>query len=492
MKKGPSRVLSQFIKDQERMFLIQAFLLSGLIVYLGSVHISLLQAPISRDAGAFMTMAAEIHRGSLPYADYIDHKPPGVYYFLAGVFLISETAIAAKTSILLVNFVTAGLILVVGRQIWSSIEGMVAAGLYLAALPLYSGYHVLTGQLVAITSVGALYLFILYRESSERHWLSAAGLVAGCAPLFKQPALVTPALLIGVLVLDEFPRSGPRGLRRIIGFSIAAITPIAVTVIYFVLAGAGQEFIFWTLTVNIEYGGLFTIEENINRHIKSISDFRALWYLGGLGAIVAILQSVRTKCLDSPLIIALLLIGSASPLFLGPYAHYLIQPLPFAALALVYLIVESASVMEQTISTDYAIPLLLAGLFIMSVPAAGAVTNTESRITGFGLDDQEMIAESVSNETDDGRLLVITAEPAMYFLTGHSPYDENLYYLPANRNVSFSEDELVAQLKNDPPKYVLARQCQRVEAICEHVRSEYNQIGVYERGFTLFGRSDAT
>lgn len=103
-------------------------------------QVALLDLPIYRDIGAYLTIAQEILDGEIPYRDVIDHKPPGVYYVLGAILAMGGDAATAKAIVVGVNLGIVGLLVLVARELWDAFAGLYAGAAYLLVTPLYGGF----------------------------------------------------------------------------------------------------------------------------------------------------------------------------------------------------------------------------------------------------------------------------------------------------------------------------------------------------------------
>src|SRR5215813_8929366 len=156
--------------------------------------------PVSRDEGAFLTIAQEVLEGRIPYRDAFDHKSPGIYYLLAAVMRVLGflspfgQIVALRVITVLCNLGTAWGLVCLGRRWWRLEIGILAAALWLLAVPLYEGDFFLTEPFAVLATVWAAYLAA--RWTGARGAL-VAGALFGLATLFKQTSvLALPGLIL--------------------------------------------------------------------------------------------------------------------------------------------------------------------------------------------------------------------------------------------------------------------------------------------------------
>src|SRR5262245_60988113 len=73
------------------------------------VHLAQFGSPLEWDSHIFVVMATQmLHHGLLPYRDLFELKPPGIFYYLAGVFTLLPEALWSVRIVDFVLYVGAG------------------------------------------------------------------------------------------------------------------------------------------------------------------------------------------------------------------------------------------------------------------------------------------------------------------------------------------------------------------------------------------------
>jgi len=453
-------------------------------------HVQFLGLALGRDAGAYLTVAAEILRGKLPYVHVFDHKPPGIYYYLAAVLGTGGSVSAARAGILLVNVGVPGLLVLLGRALWDRTAGLVAALGYLLAAPLYGGYKIQTEQFVAFFSLAALLVALRYREDPRPRRLALAGALAGAGTLFKHPGVATlGALGLFALVAPSEHRSAVRGRVAAVaalcgGFAV----PLLLVTAYFALLGGFEPFLRWVLLLNVGYLGSSTFPPmtNLAAQYATMLTVWPVWALAGTG-LVLVLGDWAAPGRPDPgeVLVVAAAVSALAVILVRPWPHYLLHPLPLAALLAgyaVYVIADDLPVDPRRARTALVVGLVLS--------AGVAVPHLEEqRARNDGLAQQQAIAADVTSYLGAGdSLLVFPASPVYYYLVGVEPYSENIYYLRSNRGVSYTQAGVVETVRRRPPEYVLVREweCDRLPAACSYLTSNYERVESYDRSLTLY------
>ncbi|WP_336361353.1 ArnT family glycosyltransferase [Haladaptatus sp. ZSTT2] len=477
-----TRIIQDLNKHSHLLTAILTASLGSFLVLLIWYQTLFLPIRIPRDTGAFLTIANGILQGSLPYANLVDHKPPGIYYTIAAALAIEKSIYPARLLLYLTNAATAVLIVLVGRRLSSLHAGLLAGSLYLACLTAYQGLWILTEQFVALWSMATL-LTATYADRGQSRIYFIIGLTAGIACAYKQTALLTVIGVLGYFVLCQEKR---RNLAYILlGISV----PGLLIAIFFLAQDAFDDLLFWTVVVNKSYSGnsLQTAFEIIHLQINPVS---LVW----IGAVGGLLVSYWKRDGFGRSITGILFVLSLLPLLLRQYGHYFIQPLPFAVLLTALFLDDIAHFLNQVTSYKVATPwtrtCVILIFLILFTPTLIGVTNAHHQATGFSLDDQQAIASDINRLSHGSEnLLVVTAEPQYYFLSGRQPLGENVYYLPINRNNSFTSGSVIQELETEQPPVVVLRGCDRSPRICDAVMKEYKQKATYNRGISIWVRT---
>jgi hypothetical protein len=447
---------------------------------------------VSRDEGAFLLMGQGILDGVTPYLGYVDHKPPGIYYFSAALLSVYDSPISVRAGVLLVNTATAAGLFFVGREPFGKRVGAASALIYLAGILLYQGFYVLTEQFVALFGVAVL--FLLYEARSpgvsgrERVLLHLGiGICVGLSIVFKQTG---GALAIGAVALYTLTEGLGGFLRNVGAMGVGATVTVGAVAGAYYLAGGLQELLHWVVLIHLPGGsyGATGLRGVLRGILSNVLRFPMLWALVALG----VLGHGRSRRRYGERYYALVLLGVASslPLFVRGYPHYWIQILPFASLFGSIALVDHYDAVRSRASARVVRPLLALLLVVLLIPSGTIVAQGGADIlAGDNLREDYRVGEYVRGETDPSeRILALTAEPKVYYLSDRRPIGENIYYLPANRG-NYNNSTIIENVAAaEPPLVVVRTPCRDyVETACAYVRANYDvtrRLGpyrIYER-----------
>ncbi len=422
------------------------------------------------DEGIYLTLGQAINRGSVLYKDIIDHKTPVIYH-LATVgsqhnfrILLLGMMIAASTAFfwILRQLTKKPLISLLGAIAFSVItalpwyEGLIPNG------ELFVMSFVLVGLAIALSHRDFLALVRGAAPSSKMRssWmLVIAGMLFSLGILTKVPAVfdVAAAFFLGVLVIanqvlpwskreDHWRKSFVTVLKTWSWLLLGIVIPILLSIAYFALRGALQEYFDYGLLYNFRYSGSWSPD-----HLGE----QWLWLTNlGVKAGLTAITLLGLTLLGSRVSLTLrwsfgwvLLALFASLISNRPYPHYFLQILP----AFIILITLGAGELLQWYrsrtkrdSVDAVIAvifMLIATLFFVGAHllvgmrpyvagdyytrfyqfATGQMTSVQYRDSFNGLmRDNYAIAPTLMAEPDS-TLFIWGTNPMLYALTNKTP-----------------------------------------------------------------------
>jgi hypothetical protein len=171
------------------------------VVATGLVVISGYWYPLHQDEVVFLEVAKGIHQGQLPYLDFQDNKPPGIYYLYALYLkLIGNELIAIRSLAVVANLISAMWLWRLNKNPWLILSFLIIA-------PAYQGQFALTEVLMVPWLLSATVYMV-------RRNMLAAGIMLGVAFMFKQTAVLNLIVMLFV---------GTNPLAVIAGFSLVPL-----------------------------------------------------------------------------------------------------------------------------------------------------------------------------------------------------------------------------------------------------------------------------
>lgn len=284
----------------------------------------------------YLTLGEGIRKGLVLYKDIFDHKTPLLYYlaglagnvfwfrFILGVWMLATTVFYYKLiSILFGNNKNIRFIAILVFVI-------------LTTIPLWEG-QISNAELFMMGPViiGLLLLSKLLRKNKEipkirSSYVFLSGIMFSVATLFKVPAMFEAGIVFFVaLITFSTPKIEIKKFIKFAALWVFGFTiPIALSAVWFWLRGAGQEYLYGSLLINLGYISAFRPDDVAEPFLVKNGPllFRGVLLLISVGALYFLKNKLsRTFIFLS----AWLLFGLfAVTLSERPYPHYLIQLAP--------------------------------------------------------------------------------------------------------------------------------------------------------------------
>jgi 4-amino-4-deoxy-L-arabinose transferase-like glycosyltransferase len=262
-----------------------------------AIRIRLLGIPLERDEGEYAYVGRLMLQGAPPYKLAYNMKFPGTYAAYAAIMSIfGQTIGAIHWGLLVINLATIGLIFFLGRRLFNSTAGVVAATTY-AVLSMnrsVSGLAAHATHFVMLPVLGATLLLLNEPDRRTFGRLFASGLLFGIGLLMKQPALFFIPFGAGFLFCKEIRRHST--LKRIALsmsiFGAGATIPFALTCLILWRVGVFEKFWFWTIRYAQQYAALVPLSAAPRIFSvmagEVIRSGWVLWMLAGLGLIAGL------------------------------------------------------------------------------------------------------------------------------------------------------------------------------------------------------------
>jgi hypothetical protein len=239
---------------------IQTILLAaGLVLIVAAVRAPLLPIPLERDEGEYAYIAWRLGYNELPYRDWVDQKPPAVFYvYRLALSLPFEPVRAIHfVGLMFAAASTCGLFFL-GLRFMGSFWAWLGAALFalLSADPLVQGTAANTELFMLCPLIFSQIAFVTAAAKKQRNisFMMLAGALTGIASLFKQVAIVNWFLLAAAYPV--FVREEKRWRRAIsfIAWSAAGLLMVlGLVLLYFWRRGGLHEFVDNVFTHNLEY-----------------------------------------------------------------------------------------------------------------------------------------------------------------------------------------------------------------------------------------------
>ena len=285
---------------------VAVWLLFGVTVAVALfARIRLLGLPLERDEGEYAYIGQLLLHGIPPYKLAYSMKFPGTsiaYALLMSIFGDSINGI--HLGLILINLLTAGLILFLGRQLLGEPGGIAAAAAYcvLSLMPYVLGLAAHATHFVVMFSVAGAFLLLRALDRRPKMLIAASGCLFGFALLMKQPGLFF--VLFGSVYLFSRDWRAQLSVREIISRNLIFVTgasaPFLVTCLALWNAHVFEKFWFWTTKYAGQYGSQVSIGWGLRifagHFWGALGTAWPIWAVATLGLIVCVISPIlRTR-----------------------------------------------------------------------------------------------------------------------------------------------------------------------------------------------------
>lgn len=438
------------------------------------VRIRLLEIPLERDEGEYAYAGQLLLQGIAPYSLVYNMKFPGTYLAYAAVMAIfGETIRGVHLGLLVVNAATAVLLFLLGKRLFDSRGGIVAATCYvvLSFSPAVLGFAAHATHFVVLPACGAFLLLSAHPHRLRHLSLVCAGFLLGLAVLMKQPAAIFVVFAAGyVFIRDRALLSGWRAiLQHQAALAAGVAVPLGGTLGWLWNVGVFETFWFWTFDYAREYGRLLPLSSGWQYLRRNGADILnadgPLWAIAAIGFALMTIRSRNWRLV----FLSLLLICSAVAVSAGFYFrhHYFILLLP-----VVSLFVAAAIVIAH--DWGMARSRWLAVLATLCLASSFAWSLVRNRDFYFKMTPAEAsrhvywpnpfveslrIADFLRENTDaTDRIAVLGSEPQIYFYSRRRSATGYIYMYPLLEKQPYAatmQREMISEIERVRPKFLV-------------------------------------
>lgn len=283
------------------------------------------------DTNIFWEMAGLIVQGGTPYLDYVDPKPPLIFFTLALPVLLGQTLIGSFLLVGLANLISAVAVLTIAWSLYGRNAGLLAGTLTAINLAWAENYFVITEPFTLAFILLSTCFLIRGPDNLVKKYV-LAGICAGLAIGYKQYAL----LLVPVTIIFMFRKKEHSGF---LPYAAGVLLPLVIIFGFiFVVYGvdAGVAALHWSFGVAGSY-----VTEGVVEGVPAyrIDDpvIAVVWLALGMSLFTSLILLALGSLMLRKLTINeefFLLAGAvfAATLLIRPFLHYWALALPFIVL----------------------------------------------------------------------------------------------------------------------------------------------------------------
>jgi hypothetical protein len=315
-----------------------------------------------------------ISKGMLPYRDYFEHHTPLLHLLLAPFFVFFKVDTDANDAIAFLFFarrwmwVFTGIILVLAfwlGKIWRDERIACVGTLFLANTIFFfqKTLEIRPDLLAVIFWLGCLIMLVRAIQSDDAEGRKIRWLFAGSGAFLGIGILCTQKLLFalpGMTVVVAWYLLDPRShgtfqvrFRNLLFQFSGFCSPILLMLLYFLLRGALNEFIEYTLLLNLQWKERFTPYRFLRLLVWQNPFLVAFGTVGLIRTLVVLFR--RDTFRRGEFILVLNTIGLIVGLFLMPvpYRQYYLLFLPLVAILAGTLLVEAVDILTELGERQY-------------------------------------------------------------------------------------------------------------------------------------------
>ena len=419
----------------------------SLLVIVAAVRAPLLPIPLERDEGEYAYIAWRLGYDELPYRDWVDQKPPAVFFiYRLALSLPLEPIRAIHFVALLFSATSTCALFFLALRFMNRFWAWIAAALFalLSADPLVQGTAANTEHFMSCPLILSIIAFISAASRRDRKllFILLAGALTGIAAMFKQVAIVNWFFMAALYpILGERQKRWRAAVSFVLWSATGLLTVLGLVVLYFWKRGGLHEFVDNVFTHNLEYIGAVGASARLEYCWGTLTTLvrtqAVVWVFAGAG-LVTFLTSGRVKWFFfvAGWLFTSILGASASGYFFPHYFQQLLPPLALAAAVGAQAITESKSWRVFPLrSRRVAVVLALAVLptitlwpFVFTYTPAEAVRKI---YPGDFFAEMPQFAHRLETLTPpDKRVFVFGAEPELLFYARRASATRYIFLFP--------------------------------------------------------------
>ena len=313
------------------------FLVLALGVY---VRLRYADMAMERDEGEYAYAGSQILRGGFPFKDFYNMKLPGVYYCYALIFaVLGKTVVAARFAIIVLNTLSAFLLIRIGTKLIDTRAGWLAGAFYL----FMSLCEPLQGVIANCEHFVVFFLLLTF-WAVQKEWYFTVGLSAALTIFMKQQGAILLVFVFIYLVLSLISKRKQGFLLKKVAFlTIGFLIPFVLFFSAIWYKGVWSAFKFYAIDYAQAYISIQKPHSDFSSLLALMGDTEGFWLAARVGFLIVIVagflpKKVAFKTALNPLFLVLFVGISYLAILPGWYyrPHYYQYLIPAVSLFMAY------------------------------------------------------------------------------------------------------------------------------------------------------------
>jgi 4-amino-4-deoxy-L-arabinose transferase-like glycosyltransferase len=452
--------------------------LAIIVLVFVAIRIRLLSVPLERDEGEYAYAGQLILQGIPPYRMAYNMKLPGIYYAYALTMAIFGQGISGiHLGLLVVNSGAIVLTFLIGKRLFDSTVGLVAAAAYgfLTINRFIFGVQAHATHFVVLPALGGILLALKATESRRLSHILWSGLLVGIGFTMKQQGIFF-IIFVLVYVIWSSLRERPVRLASLVGrvllFAGGSAIPLVLICIVLYADGVFARFWFWAVGYAAQYVSLVPLSRGIQLFIQNTKFLLVpnylLWILAGIGLIFLWADG---KSRARGMFVTSLFVFSFLTICPGYFfrQHYYVTWMPALAL-LIGVAVGAGRNLLRSVPTFRSLSYAPAGVFVIAMFITvnsqadflfSAPVDAASRMmyrSALWTETQE-IGKYIKERTSPAdTIAVLGSEPQLYFYTDRKSATGYIYTYALMEPQKFAHEmqmEMIGEIEKSRPRFIV-------------------------------------
>jgi|GEM_PF-6179574 len=460
------------IKPKDLSWLFYVALGISFVAFL-LVRFKYMDIPLDRDEGSYLYQGWALLQGEVPYIDFYEMKPPGLFFIYAVFhFLFGSSGFLIHVGLLLLILHAAYMIYSICCKLdFDRKVGLTSALIWcvLSINIITNAYGLMSEYFLVWTILLSAFFTLKYQSKKHWYWLLAGGMALGLAAMIRQHAIFLAPIF--PLILFFMNGEGKTAVIKRFGvFTLGALLVIGVFLGAILIYGSWDEMMYWVIErPSSSYTASRTWaqgEEIFYSMLNNIKDLTPAPFFGGLVGLVSLVMLKADWW--KKVIVLLLVIGGLASVVPGYrfYGHYWIiafwgwSLLGGAVIGIIGQFIKH----KKVASILQALLLLIFGFsHIANNPKLYLETSGREVVNRtYGKNPQEAV-EVLSKYakrkmTVQDEFYVYGSEPQAYYYTKKIDKSKHAFVgfiqKPGPKNNQYQQD-VIKHLKQTKPKYIL-------------------------------------